>query len=74
MTATILRKESELQGLLRLHSLSAGAQALKREINWQAVKKSVLRSRPPYGDILHDMIAFLLARSGGVDGKYLKFL
>ena len=74
MAATILRRESELQGLMRLHSLSAGAQAMKREINWPAIKKSVLRSRPPYGEILNDMIAFLLARSGGVDGKYLKFL
>ena len=47
---------------------------MKREINWPAIKKSVLRSRPPYGEILNDMIAFLIARSGGVDGKYLKFL
>ena len=74
MSATMLRKESELQGLLRLHTMSAAAMALQRDVNWPGIKKMILRSRPPYGNILDDMISFLIGKSGGMTGKFLKYL
>ena len=68
------RKESEMQGLLSLHHLSSQYEASGQDIDWSAVKKNVLRTCPPFGDIIDDLIAFVATRAGGRDGKFLHFL
>jgi hypothetical protein len=74
MSATMIRQESEMQGLLRLHALSAAQQNSGRDIDWSIIKKNIARSRPPYVESLNEMISFLVTRSGGVAGKYLHSL
>ena len=68
----VQRKINEAQGLQQLHSLAATAQRLGHEPDWVSIKRAVLRSRPPFGEAVDDMLAFLATRSGGVDGIYLK--
>ena len=68
------RKENEMQGLLKLHSLSATAMRAGSDVNWPVVKRAVLRSRPQYSDNIDSMVEFLVARSGGADGHFLRFL
>lgn len=74
IASTMYRKESEIQGLLRLHTLSSAAQKANRDIPWSSIKRSVLRSRPPFADSLDEMIAFIMTRSGGVEGRFLQYL
>jgi hypothetical protein len=69
----VQRKINEVQGLQQLHSLAAAAQARGLEPDWQAIKRAVLRSRPPFADSMDEMVAFLATRSGGIDGQFLKF-
>jgi hypothetical protein len=52
ISSTMFRQESEIQGLLRLHNMSAEAQRAGKDIPWAAIKKSILRSRPPYSGSL----------------------
>ena len=70
----VQRKENEIQGLLQLHALASAAMARGLEPDWAAIKRSVLRTRPPFADSVDDMAAFLATRSGGVHGQYLKYL
>lgn len=74
IVSTMYRKESEIQGLLRLHSMSAAAQRTGQDIPWVSIKKSILRSRPPYAASLEELILFIVARSGGVNGDFLQYL
>jgi hypothetical protein len=74
VSGQIQRKESEMQGLLRLHGMASTAQAAGKEPDWCGIKRAVLRSRPPFSDRLDDMISFLATRSGGVGGSFLQFL
>jgi hypothetical protein len=74
VSGQIQRKESEMQGLLRLHGMASAAQAAGQEPDWCGIKRAVLRSRPPFADRLDDMISFLATRSGGVGGSFLQFL
>lgn len=74
MTAALSRSESEIQGLLRLHALSAAAQRRQEEPPWSAIKASVLRSKPAYAGSLDKMISFVITRAGGIDGKFLTYL
>jgi hypothetical protein len=68
------RKVHEVQGLQHMHSMAASSQKAGNEPDWQAIKRAVLRSRPPFADSVDDMIAFLATRAGGVEGMYLKYL
>ena len=72
--STMFRQESEIQGLLRLHNMSAEAQRAGMDIPWAAIKKSILRSRPPYSGSLEEMVLFIVARSVGIKGDFLKHL
>jgi hypothetical protein len=72
--STMFRQESEIQGLLRLHNMSAEAQRGGMDIPWAAIKKSILRSKPPYSGSLEEMVLFIVARSGGIKGDFLKHL
>ena len=72
--ATLNRKESEMQTLLRMHSLGKGFMALNLVVPWAKVLKDVQRSRPPAAHKLEGMKAFVIARSGGLDGEHLRFL
>ena len=73
--STLNRKESEMQILLRLHSMSA-AYVLKTGGSppWAEIKRSILRTRPACADKLDAMIAFVVARSGGATGTFLQQL
>jgi hypothetical protein len=68
------RKVHEVQGLQQMHSMAASSQKAGKEPDWQAIKRAVLRSRPPFAESVDDMIAFLATRAGGVEGMYLKYL
>ena len=72
IASTMNRSETEAQGLLNLHTMLAAAQRSGSAIPWQVIKKRVLRSRPPFAASLDEMIVFVVARSGGVDGKFLQ--
>ena len=73
--ATLNRKESEMQILLRLHSMSA-AFVLKTGGSppWAEIRRSIMRTRPACADKLDSMIAFVAARSGGASGPFLQQL
>ena len=73
--STLNRKESEMQIILRLHSMSSAFE-LKTGGSppWAEIKRSILRTRPPCADKLDAMIAFVAARSGGACGIFLQKL
>ena len=74
--STMLRSETEMAGLMRLHSLAAKhpLQDTHAGPDWDKIKGEVMRSRPPYARYLNDMIAFVVARAGGSDGTHLAYL
>jgi hypothetical protein len=74
IASTMFRQESEIQGLLRLHQMSSTAQRAGLDIPWAVIKKSILRSRPPYSGSLEEMVLFIVARSGGIKGNFLLYL
>ena len=72
---TLARKESDSTTLIRLHTLASGYQAwYGGSPPWAEIKKSIVRTRPPGADKLDAMITFLVARSGGVQGGFIKYL
>ena len=76
MAASTLRKQGEMEGLLKLHrnSLLAGGLAASGAPAWHVAKKSILKTRPPFADKLDAMIGFVATKSGGDGGEYLKYL
>ncbi len=74
MSSTMYRAENEMQGLLRLHSYSAAAQKANKDIPWQTIKTTILRSRPIWAESFEDMMAFVASRSGGMEGRFLLYL
>jgi len=63
-----------MQGLLKLHDAAASAQYAGQTVDWNAVRRSVLRTKPPYEGSLENMISFVASRAGGVDGNFLHFM
>ena len=57
----------EVQGLLALH----GAAASSPQPDWPVIKKSVLRTLPNWAPDVEELIAFAVAKSGGVGGRFL---
>lgn len=74
ITASLARGETEMQGLLRLHALSATAQKNGEEPPWATIKTAIRRSKPAYEGSLDHMASFVITRSGGVNGKFLQYL
>ena len=74
VTGHVARQANEMQGLVQLHSMSAAMQAQGCIIDWPRIRRAVLRARPPFGDSVDSMIAFIATRSGGTDGAFLKYL
>ena len=70
----VQRKENEMQGLVQLQSLAASSQRQGKDPDWAAIRKAVLRTRPPFAESLDSMIAFVAAKAGGVRGEFLQFL
>ena len=74
--STIQRSETEMQVMYRLWAMSrqhvSGGEG--GAVPWAAIKKAVLRSRPPCASKLDEMIAFVIAKSGGVEGRWIKYL
>ena len=70
----VQRRESEMQGLRKIHMLSAAQQKEGKVVDWPGIRKAVSRSKPPYVDALDEMIAFVATRSGGVEGTHLQHL
>jgi hypothetical protein len=68
----LLQAAKNVGGHVALHSMAAEAQKLGHDANWVAIKRAVLRSRPPFADSVDEMVAFLATRSGGADGKHLQ--
>ena len=68
----IQRQENEMRGLLQLHNLAASAMKRKEILDWSVIKRIVRRSRPPFAESLDNMVAFVAARSGGIQGQYFK--
>ena len=76
MASTTLRKQSEIQGLLRLHNHSVLTKGLVASgiPAWHIVKASIMKTRPSFADKLEAMIAFVATKSGGDGGEYLQYL
>jgi hypothetical protein len=74
VAGTMTRLETEMQGLLRLHSSASFYQATSQDIPWALIKKRVLRSRPPFAGSINELTHFVMARSGGTSGQFLKHL
>ena len=72
--STLNRQESEMQTLLRLHTLSVEHAQDNTSVPWLQIKKAINRTRAPCGDKLGSMISFTIARSGGASGMHLQFL
>ena len=72
--STLNRQESEMQTLLRLHTLSAQHSTARTSVSWQSIRRAILRTRPPCAEKLGSMISFIIARSGGGSGEHLQFL
>ena len=41
-------------------------------VDWAKIKRLVLRSRPPCADKIDSLVLFLIKRSGGKDGQFLR--
>ena len=63
-----------MQVLLRLHNLSATHRKADGVVPWASIKKSILRSRPPCASKIDEMAAFVITKSGGASGEYIKYL
>jgi hypothetical protein len=74
VAGTMTRLETEMQGLLRLHSAASLYQLQNLDIPWTLIKKRVLRSRPPFAASINELAHFVMARSGGTAGLFLKHL
>ena len=74
VVSTMYHAESEMQGLLRLHAYSAAAMRENRDIPWDTIKKTIMRSKPAWSETFDDMVAFVVTRSGGIDGLFLNYL
>jgi hypothetical protein len=74
VAGTMARLETEMQGLLRLHSVASLYQSQAQDIPWSLIKKRVLRSRPPFAASINDLAHFVMSRSGGTNGQFLKHL
>ena len=70
----VARQSNEMQGLVQLHAMGASSQAAGKAIDWPAIRRAVLRARPPFAESVDGMIAFIATRSGGTDGAFLKYL
>ena len=69
--SNVLRRENEMAGLLQLHALSASC---PQPVDWQVVKKVVLKTNPPFADKVDNMVAFVVTLSGGQQGLFLQQL
>ena len=76
MAASTLRKQGEMEGLLRLHRNSLMTSGLDASGTpaWHEAKASVLKTRPPFAEKLDAMIGFVATKSGGEGAEYLKYL
>jgi hypothetical protein len=74
VAGTMTRLETEMQGLLRLHSAASLYQTQDLDIPWALIKKRVLRSRPPFAASINELAHFVMSRSGGTTGVFLKHL
>lgn len=68
------RRVSEMQGLCQLHSLAAATMASGDKPDWTVIKRAVLRSKPAWGEYIDDLILFVAAKSGGVEGPFLELM
>ena len=41
-------------------------------VDWARIKRLVLRSRPPCADKIDSLVLFLIKRSGGANGQFLR--
>jgi hypothetical protein len=64
----VQRKEHEIAGLVKMHKMWATSQSGGHVADWTRIKRTVLRTKPPYAEDLDDLIAFLSTKSGGVKG------
>ena len=71
-TGHIQRKENEVSGMLKIHSVATAMQEGGKPVDWGRVRRMVLRNRPPYSDVIDGLIAFVAARSGGLAGQHLQ--
>ena len=68
----IQREESEVEGLLAIHDMCIKFQDDGMPIDWITTQRVLLRRMPPYAHMLDEMMALVLAFSGGRQGPYLK--
>ena len=64
MAASTLRKQGEMEGLLRLHRNAVGSGGLDASgaPAWHEAKASVLKTRPPFAEKIDTMIGFVATK------------
>ena len=68
----VQRAVTEFQILLDMHRSYKHQTRSGCDANWEAIKRAVLRTRPPCADIIDDLVFFLIKKSDGADAAYLK--
>ena len=76
MAASTLRKQGEMEGLLKLHTSSVSTQGLAADgaPAWHIAKADLMKTRPPFADKVDAMIGFVATKSGGAEGEHLRYL
>ena len=69
----VQRKVTEVEGLSQMHSTSAAQMRAGKSVDWSVIRRAVLRSRPTFASSIDELISFLAAKSGGVEGTHLRF-
>ena len=72
--AQIARREHEVQVMMRMQGLASGQQRSSGSVDWEAIRAAVLRSRPPCGNYIVELQAFVATCGGGASGQFLQDL
>ena len=72
-TGHLQRKENEVSGLLKIHSVASAMQTSGLPVDWAHIRRMVLRTRPPYEHYVDSLCTFVAARSA-IDGSHLQYL
>ena len=65
------RSETDWQGLNKIHCKARSYQLKGLSPDWSDIRQDVLRSRPHWAEDIDNYIAFLVSKSGGMEGQYM---
>lgn len=74
MAGHLQRAESEVSGLVKIFNMASAFMSRGEPVEWNVIRRSILRTRPPYAASLNALIAFAAARSGGPGATFMTYL